>query len=529
MRLTNLFLAAAFVLSAGSVLAAQTKEEKAQARFSQAAKGFLRHGGLVNFVAGEAGCTCGTVTATTLRAKQELEAGDTIKVGAGRVEILLNPGYYLRLGPHTEARLVDLTPGNLKIKLFSGAAIIEIVMDANDGTWFREMANRVFDIVTLMTPRDEYAIFRAGAYRLDIVSAEESKIKVLKGRAMVAGTMLEEGRAATVVSGHVNVAPHEDVTADAFDDWSRERAAGLVRSNKSLKRLEWYKEMQDGNVYLDSAEEATSDSDSARTISARHGLITFVETGSVLKAGNQAWEVLQAGGSLSDGDRLRTETESRAEIHPYPDFYLFMDGNSEILFADPEDGDVSVTVIKGSVVVFVAETSVKARERNSLKLISGDTSFDISKAGFYHLNRPGAAVVEMLIYDGAVKLNGNEIGARKKLSVSGSNLTRSALDKNEQASFDVWSDRRVMRNLVNPTRRRMWFAGAWYLDPSLDEYTFVPGDRECKSPYGGDYSVTYRVRRPRAFRRIEPRESTNGIRTNPVSRPKVLQSPLSRN
>lgn len=497
-------------------------------RFNQSAKGFLRHGGLVNVVDGEAECLCGSGSASVLRAKQEVAAGDTIKVGGGRVEILLNPGYYLRLGPHTEARLADLTPGNLKIKLLAGAAIIEIAMDVNEGRWIREMANRVFDIVTLITPRDEYAICRAGAYRLDIVSAAESRIRVLKGRVVVAGSMLEGGRTASVVSGRVNVAPHEDVAADAFDTWSRDRAAVLVRSNKSLKKLEWYKAMQDGNVYLDSTEEVSSDSGSARTISALHGLVTFAENASILKNGNQTWEALEDSGSLSNGDRLRTGTDSRAEIHPYPDFYLFMNGNSEILFAEPEDADVAITVVKGSVVLVVAETSVKARERNSLKLISGDTSFDIGKRGFYHLNRPGTDIVEMLIYDGEVKLNGSEIGARKKLIVSGSNLTRASLDKDDQESFDVWSDRRVMRNLVNPTRRRMWFAGAWYLDPASDEFTFVPGERYCKSPYGGDYVVTYRINRLRSFQRIEP-QPTTGVRTNPVSRPRVLQSPLPRN
>jgi hypothetical protein len=158
-RLTNRFLAVAFVLTAGSVLAAQTKDEDAKARFEQSAKGFLRYGGLVNSVDGQAGCICGNVSVSALRAKRALSAGDTIKVGAGRVEILLNPGYYLRLGPNTEARLLDLTPGNLKIKLVSGAAIVEIAMDAY-GNRPREMANRVFDIVTLITPRDEYAISR---------------------------------------------------------------------------------------------------------------------------------------------------------------------------------------------------------------------------------------------------------------------------------------------------------------------------------------------------------------------------------
>ena len=514
MRLTNLLLAATIILSISSVLTAQTKEEKARekeekarAHIKELSRGFVLHGGLVNSVDGEAECMCGTVSIPALGPKQEVTGGDTIKVGAGRVEILLSPGYYLRLGPHTEARLIDLTPGNLKIKLFSGSAIIEIVMD-NYNSWFRDIVSSVFDMVTLITPRDEYAICRAGAYRLDIVSAEESKIRVLKGRVVVAGAALNDGRSASVVSGHVNVAAHEKAVADAFDTWSQERAASLVDSNKSLKRMDWYKEMQDGDAYLDAAEEGTNDATTARTISARHGLITFAEIGSILKNGNQEWEALHGGGTLSDGDRIRTEIDSRVEIHPYPDFYFFMNGNTEILFAEPEDGDISITLIKGSVVVVVAEGSLKARERNLLKVIAGTAKFDIRRKGYYHLNLSGPDTVEMLIYDGAVQSNGNEVGARKKLVGGGANLMASALDKDDQNSFDVWSERRVMRSLVSPARRKRWFAGAWYLNPSLDEYTFVPGARDCKSPYGGDYSVAYRINGPRASRRLEPGDPT---------------------
>jgi hypothetical protein len=526
-RLTNLFLALAFVLSAGSVLAAQTKEDDAKARFEQSSKAFLRHGGLVNVVEGQAECICANVSVSVLRAKQELTAGATIKVGAGRVEILLNPGYYLRLGPNTEARLLDLTPGNLKIKLVSGSAIVELAMDGyNSG--YREYANRVFDIVTLITPRDEYAISRAGAYRLDIVSVEESKMSVLKGGVFGAGANVGEGRTASVVAGHVSVADREKGSEDAFDTWSRDRAATLVRSNKSLKRLEWYKQMHDGHAYLD-VEEATSDSGGTRTISARHGLIAFVENGSTLKSGSSAWEVVEAGGTLSDGDRLRTETDSRAEINPYPYFYLLMNGNSEIRFVDSEDGDVSIEIVKGAVVLVVTETVQKARERSSLKLIAGQASFDIGREGFYRLNRPDARTAEMLIYHGAVQFNGSEIPARKRLIANGANLTRSSLDKDDINSFDVWSARRVMRNLTNPVQMRLWFAGAWYLDPSSDAYTFVPGDRYCKSPYGGNYSVTYRINRVRTLRRIETSEQPSTIRsTSPVSRPRILKSPLLR-
>ena len=128
---------------------------------------------------------------------------------------------------------------------------------------------------------------------------------------------------------------------------------------------------------------------------------------------------MDAGRALSGGDRLRTEIDSRAEIHPYPDFYLFMNGNSEILSAEAEEDNVSIIVIKGSVVVVVAETSLKVRERNSLKLIAGNAKFEIGRRGYYHLNLRSADIVEMLIYDGNGQLDGSEIGARKRRSLAG--------------------------------------------------------------------------------------------------------------
>jgi hypothetical protein len=56
------------------------------------------------------------------------------------------------------------------------------------------------------------------------------------------------------------------------------------------------------------------------------------------------------------------------------------------------------------VVLVVAETSQKARERSSLRLIAGDARFEIGREGYYHLNRSDASTVEMRIYHGAVQL-----------------------------------------------------------------------------------------------------------------------------
>jgi hypothetical protein len=72
--------------------------------------------GLVNAVEGDA----------NVRVNQQINAGAPIQTGpAGRVEIMLNPGSFLRLGENSEAVLdsVDLT--DIQVRIVSGIAIIE--------------------------------------------------------------------------------------------------------------------------------------------------------------------------------------------------------------------------------------------------------------------------------------------------------------------------------------------------------------------------------------------------------------------
>jgi hypothetical protein len=90
---------------------------------------------------------------------------------------------------------------------------------------------------------------------------------------------------------------------------------------------------------------------------------------------------LEAGGTLSDGDRVRTETDSRAEIRPYPYFYLFMNGRSEIRFADSEDSDVSVEIVKERRGCGAGNVS-KSSRTSSLKLIAGEARFEIGREGY---------------------------------------------------------------------------------------------------------------------------------------------------
>src|SRR5678816_1715153 len=62
-----------------------------------------------------------------LTIKEDLEAGDVVKTGLdGRVEMLLNPGSYMRVGENSEFELADNSLDNLEVRLIRGTAIVEV-------------------------------------------------------------------------------------------------------------------------------------------------------------------------------------------------------------------------------------------------------------------------------------------------------------------------------------------------------------------------------------------------------------------
>src|SRR5215831_16822537 len=80
--------------------------------------------GLVNAVEGSA----------NVRIQEQVPAGQPIQTSDnGRVEILLNPGSFLRLGENSVAVLDSVELTNINIRILSGSAIIEAGSVEKDG------------------------------------------------------------------------------------------------------------------------------------------------------------------------------------------------------------------------------------------------------------------------------------------------------------------------------------------------------------------------------------------------------------
>ena len=83
--------------------------------------------GGINAVTGQASMHArGETDWQQLMITDDLEAGDRVRTAPdGRVEILLNPGSYLRMGGDSEVELANNSLANLEVRLLRGTAILE--------------------------------------------------------------------------------------------------------------------------------------------------------------------------------------------------------------------------------------------------------------------------------------------------------------------------------------------------------------------------------------------------------------------
>lgn len=189
--------------------------------------------GGVNFVAGDVRARrAGGQDWQSVTVKDDLKDGDTTRTGAeGRVEVLLNPGSYLRAGASTEFELTDSSLDNIRLRVARGSIFVEAT--GYDSTNLS---------IQISTPQTRVEIVRAGVYRVDVTQAGETVVAVQKGRALVGdgapALLLKGGKEARVAgAGGVEVAKLEKKDKkqrDELDLWSRERGKELAKANTAL-------------------------------------------------------------------------------------------------------------------------------------------------------------------------------------------------------------------------------------------------------------------------------------------------------
>jgi hypothetical protein len=161
-----------------------------------------------------------------LSTEDDLKSGDTVRTGStGRVEILLNPGSYLRAGGNTEFTLASADLNDLHVELARGSTVVE-------ATGYGEMPLSI----KVETPGGVVEIVRTGVYRINAPAGGPTEVAVVKGRAVVGGTLVKGGKVARVSGAGVEVVKLDKKLRDDLDQWSRERGKELARANEKLSR-----------------------------------------------------------------------------------------------------------------------------------------------------------------------------------------------------------------------------------------------------------------------------------------------------
>jgi FecR protein len=167
-----------------------------------------------------------------LMVTDDLDAGDRVRTAFdGRVEILLNPGSYLRIGANSEVELANNSLENLEVRLIRGTAIVEAT--GGDGIVLN---------ISISTPHAKLAIVRHGLYRLNVIPSDNTtELIVRKGRVLLGDsqTKVKAGNKVVFVGTNFSVAKLTDEekkkkNRDEMDLWSKDRAETLAKANRRI-------------------------------------------------------------------------------------------------------------------------------------------------------------------------------------------------------------------------------------------------------------------------------------------------------
>jgi hypothetical protein len=226
-NIRNALLGIFFALVFASTFASATHAREDDANDVRAdARVISARAGRVNFVSGDVSLRrAGSLEWRALTADDELKSGDMVNTGhSGRVEILLNPGSYLRAGTGTEFTLAEADLDDLRVELARGSTVVE-------ATGYRDTELSI----TVATTRTTVHIVRTGIYRVNASADGTAEVGVFEGRALVNGTLVKGGKLARAGAAGVEVTKLDKKNRDELDLWSRDRGKELAKANEKIQ------------------------------------------------------------------------------------------------------------------------------------------------------------------------------------------------------------------------------------------------------------------------------------------------------
>ena len=225
-NLFYLFLISALTFSLAAVSLAQNTARDVSAGGSKYV--ISAEAGGVNYVQGDVRVlTNNSSRLGSLLKGDNLKIGEEIMTGKdGKVEILLNPGSFVRLGANSDFEFESTSLDNLKLQLNRGSAMFEIITDDD----FK---------ISVKTPKAEFYLVKSGIYRLDVLADGTGRLEVRKGRAQIgntAATKIKKKKAAIFDGDEVAIEKFDRDDKDSLERWSEFRSEQLADANAQLSQ-----------------------------------------------------------------------------------------------------------------------------------------------------------------------------------------------------------------------------------------------------------------------------------------------------
>lgn len=156
------------------------------------------------------------------------QEGQRLRTGAGRAELMLSPGSFVRLGPSSELEMVSAGLLTARLRLHAGSLLVDLVDVLEDGA------------IVVETGDAEIFLVKPGLYRFDAPSGTDPSMQVIRGRARASVSEAKprnvKGDRELLLVADAKPLKTGDQEPDDLRRWSEERAALLGRQAKAARK-----------------------------------------------------------------------------------------------------------------------------------------------------------------------------------------------------------------------------------------------------------------------------------------------------
>jgi len=155
----------------------------------------------------------------------DMKENSVLRTEEGRAEVLLPPGFVLRLGENGSMKMLTNRLIDTRVELQAGSAVLEVDAVSPETN------------VTVALKDGLVTISKAGVYRFD---SEPARIKVFHGAANVhvsdQSFIVGTGRMIGLTSASASVEKFDTEDTDALDHWSQRRGEEMALANISAAK-----------------------------------------------------------------------------------------------------------------------------------------------------------------------------------------------------------------------------------------------------------------------------------------------------